>query len=428
MHPEVLVVGVNHRSAPVEVRELVGVPAEALPRVLESITALPAVEEVLVLSTCNRVEAISVTRQPDTAMEQLLSYFERNWPPEAGRASDQLVVFRGREGVRHVFRVAAALDSMVVGEPQILGQLKQAYRVATQAGTIGVVLHRCLHKAFSVAKRVRTETGVGAKAVSVSSAAVELASKVFERLEDKAALLIGAGAMGQLTARHLISHGIQSLMVSNRSFDRAIELAREFHGTAVPFEELPRALQWADVVIGCATATQPVITADRVRAILRQRRYCPLVLIDLGVPRNFDPGLRQVDNVYLFDIDDLTTVAAENRESRAQEADKAEVVVDAEVASFVRWLHSLESVPTIVALRERVEAIRRAEVEKAILSLPAADPQTQRALDSVTRALVNKILHLPVTHLKREAAKRHLLYVVATRKLFGIDEDFEENG
>lgn len=428
MHPEVLVVGVNHRSAPVEVRELLAVTSAALPPVLRSLGALPAVQEAMVLSTCNRVEAIGVSRQPEQAMEQLVTYFEKNWPGDAGEASDRLVVFRGREGVRHIFRVAAALDSMVVGEPQILGQLKQAYRLAAEEGTIGIVLHRCLHKAFSVAKRVRSETGVGARAVSVSSAAVELASKVFERLEDKAALLIGAGAMGQLAARHLVSHGVQSLMVSNRSFDRALELAREFRGTAVPFEDLSRVLPWADVVIGCTAATEPVLTREMVRTALRQRRYRPFVLLDLGVPRNFDPELRQVDNIYLFDVDDLTAVAEENRESRAHEAEKAEVLVDAEVASFMRWLHSLESVPTIVALRERVEAMRRAELEKTLASLPAADPRVQQAVDSLSRALVNKILHLPITHLKREAAKHHVMYIAATRKLFGIDEDFEEEG
>ena len=196
----------------------------------------------------------------------------------------------------------------------------------------------------------------------------------------------------------------------------------------MPFEELSRVLPWADVVIGCTAATEPVLTREMVRTALRQRRYRPFVLLDLGVPRNFDPQLRQVDNIYLFDVDDLTAVAEENRESRAQEAEKAEVLVDAEVASFMRWLHSLESVPTIVALRERMEAMRRAELEKALASLPVADPQVQHALDSLSRALMNKILHLPIVHLKREASKHHVMYIAATRKLFGIDEDFEEEG
>jgi len=421
-----VVVGVNHRSAPVEVRERLAVAASDLGSVLARLARLPGVEEAMLLSTCNRVEFIGVLRDPDHTLENLFAFFEAHWRSQAEGQREHLVVFRSREAIRHVFRVAAALDSLVVGEPQILGQLKGAYRAAVEAGTVGVILHRCLHKAFAVAKRVRSETGVGSKSVSVSSAAVELASKVFETLEDKAALLIGAGAMGQLAARHLLAHGVRSLMVTNRSFDRALELAREFRGTALPFEELPRFLHLADLVIGATAAEEPILGPGVVRDALRMRKFRPLFLIDLSVPRNFDPQIQRLDNVYLFDVDDLATVAEENREARQREAAKAETIVDAEVAAFAQWLRSLSTVPTIVALRERIEAVRRSEVEKCLAALPLASPEVRVAVEGMSRRLVNKILHDPITRLKRDSIHRQTLYVAAARRLFGIDEEDEE--
>ncbi len=426
MEAELVVVGVNHRSAPVELRERLAVASPDVGSVLTRLARQPGVDEVMVLSTCNRVEVLSLVRDADRSIEHLFAFFAEQWPQDAPAVTQHLVVFRGREAIRHVFRVAAALDSLIVGEPQILGQIKQAYRDAVQAGTVGVVLHRCLHKAFAVAKRIRSETGIGSKSVSVSSAAVELASKVFETLEDKAALLIGAGTMGQLAARHLLAHGVRSLMVTNRSFHRALEVAREFRGTALPFEELTRFLHVADVVIGSAAAEDFVLGAPAVREALRNRKFRPMFLIDLGVPRNFDPEIRNVDSVYLFDIDDLAAVAQENREARQREAVKAETIVEAEVAAFVRWLRSLQTVPTIVALRERVEAIRRSEVDKLISSLPSTNPELRQALEGMTRRLVNKILHEPITHLKKDSARHHALYVAAARRLFGMDPEEEE--
>jgi len=312
---------------------------------------------------------------------------------------------------------------MVVGEPQILGQLKEFYSRAASVGSAGTVLHRCFHKSFSVAKRIRTETGVASKAVSVSSAAVELACRIFDRLEDKTAMLLGAGEMSELAARHLLAHGIRGIIVANRTFERAIELARDFRGTPVPFEDFPRYLQLADVVIGSTAAAGYVLTRARVQEVLRARNYRPLFLIDMSVPRNFDPTINELDNIYLYDIDDLGGVAQDNRDQRGREAEKAETIIEEEVDSFWRWLSALDAVPTIVALREKMEAIRKGELEKTLAtSLREFTPREREAIEAMTAAIVNKILHAPLTHLKQHDRQREAFYVAAARQLFDIEE------
>jgi glutamyl-tRNA reductase len=310
---------------------------------------------------------------------------------------------------------------MVVGEPQILGQLKEFYTRASSIGATGAVLHRFFHKAFSVAKRVRTETGVAGRAVSVSSAAVELASKIFDHLEDKTAMLIGAGKMGELAARHLMAHGVGGMIVTNRTFDRAVEVAREFQGTPVPFERFAKYLPMADIVIGSTASTGFVLTEPVLSEALRERKYRPIFCIDLSVPRNFDPRINEMDNVYLYDIDDLGQVAEDNLEERAKEAEKAEHLVGEEVETFWRWLEQLEVVPTIVALRQKVEAIRRGELQKTLSSWKDLSDAEREALDSLTSAIVNKILHTPITRLKQKDQRTEAFYIDATRRLFDLE-------
>ncbi len=422
MQREILIVGVNHRSAPVEVREHVAINNGALEGSLQRLLAVPSIEEGVILSTCNRVEVIAASTDGDHAVEALTDFLavDEHLPRE--RLAEHLSVYRGREAVRHLFRVAASLDSMVVGEPQILGQLKDFYNRAATVGTAGTVLHRCFHKSFSVAKRVRTETGVASKAVSVSSAAVELACKIFDRLEDKTAMLIGAGTMSELAARHLLAHGVHGMLVTNRTFDRAVELARDFHGTPVPFEEFPNYLHMADMVIGSTAADEFILTPAIVHEVLRQRKYRPVFLIDMSVPRNFDPRINDIDNVYLYDIDDLGGVASENLDERTREAEKAEAIVEEEIDTFWRWLASLEAVPTIVALRDKIEAIRKAELEKTLAAFAEITPAQRQALDAMTSAIVNKILHAPITHLKQQDRQEEALYLAAARKLFDIEQ------
>lgn len=426
MESELLVIGVNHHWSPVEVRERLAVAPEQVGEFLRKLVRSPIVDEAVVLSTCNRVEAVVVSRHVEAALESVAAELMSAGREAEPALRENLLHYRGREAVRHIFRVAASLDSMVVGEPQILGQMKDFYRRAAAASTVGVVLHRCFHKAFTVAKRVRTYTGVASRAVSVSSAAVELATKVFDRLDDKTALLIGAGTIGELAARHLLAHGVRSILVANRNFERAAMLAHEFGGTAVPFEELPSALRWADLVIGSTAAEEFVLTPEAVRRALRQRDFRPLFLIDLSVPRNFDPQINQLDQVYLFDVDDLVAVAEQNRAQRAEEAERAALIVEAEVDAFMRWLRTLEAVPTIVALRERLEAIREQELQRFLACHPGLDPQLTEDVAAFSRSLLGKMLHAPLTQLKREAGKREKLYLAATRRLFRLDGDDEE--
>ena len=422
MRHEIVVVGLNHRTASVSVRERVAFGDERLDEVTQRLCALPSVDEATLISTCNRVEVIATScagnGTAEAVADPLRAEEEDDGLPDL---SPHLYTYRGRDAVRHLFRVTSSLDSMVVGEPQILGQLKAFYARAASLGATGAVLHRCFHKAFSAAKRVRSETGIAGRAVSVSSAAVELATKIFDSLADKTAMLIGAGKMGELAARHLVANGLSGVIISNRTFDRAVELAREFHGTAVPFERLPQYLQLADIIIGSTAATGFVLTEPMMQETLRQRKGRPIFCIDMSVPRNFDPRINALDNVYLYDIDDLGRVTEDNLGERVREAEKAERIVDQEVESFWRWLEHLEVVPTIVALRDKVETIRRAELQKILGVLRELSPREREALDSMTAAIVNKILHTPITHLKQRDQRQEAFYIDATRRLFDLE-------
>lgn len=421
MEHDLVIIGLNHVTAPVDVREQVALAADALDDANRGLRAIDGIDESAIVSTCNRVELFACAHQGDGAVERVRAFMRTAVAKRSLDIEQYLYVHRGREAVRHLFRVASSLDSMVVGEPQILGQLKDFYARAVEVGATGTVLNRCFHKAFSVAKRVRTETEVASRAVSVSSAAVELATKIFDRLEDKTAMLIGAGEMGELAARHLLSHGVGDLMLTNRTFDRAVELAREFRGTPVPFDHFPRYLHLADIVIGSTAAASFVLTPPLVQEALRERKGRPIFCIDLSVPRNFDPRINEIDNVYLYDIDDLGGVAESNVEARAREAEKAERIVEDEVETFWRWLSHLAVVPTIVALRQKAEAIRRGELQKTLRQFKDLSPREHDALESLTAAIVNKILHGPITCLKRQG-DTGTVDLDAARRLFKLED------
>lgn len=421
--PTIIVVGLNHRSAPVEVREKLAFDSN-LDGILRRLLETTEIKEGVLLSTCNRLEVIACTTGPQAATEQIKEFLvvEREVPRSF--FEEHLYTHTDKAAVGHLFRVAASLDSMVVGEPQILGQLKDSYALSSAVGTVGTVLHRCFHKSFSVAKRVRTETRVAAKAVSVSSAAVELARKIFDHLADKTAMLIGAGEMSELAARHLQGHGIGTIIITNRTFHRATDLAREFGGTAVPFESFPKYLKLADVVIGSAGGSSYLLGPAAVLEALRERKRRPMFLIDLGVPRNFDPRLNDIDNVFLYDIDDLERVIEDNKEEREKEALKAEAIIKEEVESFWKWLETLDVTPTIVALREKAETIRRQELEKTLCSLKDLPPQARDAMEALTTAIVKKLLHAPITYLKQhEASGQDPPPMQAFRRLFDLDGD-----
>lgn len=415
------VVGLSHHSAPVELRERLAFENGSVEIALERLKAIQGIDEAALVSTCNRVEALAYGADDGALATSIGDFLARERGVEASEVSRHLYVHHDREAVRHLFRVASSLDSMVVGEPQILGQLKTFYQMSTAARAAGHVLHRVFHKSFSVAKRVRTETGIASRSVSVSSVAVDLAMQIFESLSDKTAMVIGAGKMAELVARHLHTNGVGSTIFTNRTFDRAVEMAKAFRGTPVPFEDLGRYLRIADVVLGSTSAAGFLLGPELLHEVQRERSHRPMFLIDLAVPRNFDPRLNGLDGVYLYDIDDLQGVAADNRGSRASEAERAESIVDEEVEAFWAWFRSLDAVPTIVALKEKVEEIRRREIERALGSLATLGESERKAIEALSEALVNKILHEPISRLRRPEG-RESEDVEAARRLFGLDK------
>ncbi len=422
---KIVVLGLNHDTAPVEVRERIAFDRSVLEDALRRLQSLSAVRESVILSTCNRVEVIASSPDEQAAFQEIKRFLAEQEPNRNhGSLENHLYAYAGGEAVRHLFRVAASLDSMVVGEPQILGQLKDYYTAAHEAGTVGTILHRLFHRSFTVAKRVRSETGIGSGAVSVSSVAVDLAKRIFDRLHDKSVMLIGAGKMGALVVRHLQTNGVSSLMVTNRTFERAVELAAEFHGSPIRYEDFPRYLKLADVVISSTSSSQSLLRREAVSEALKERRQRPMFLIDLGVPRNFDGRINEIDNVYLYNIDDMKGVAAENLKERSNEAQKAEEIVNEEVTGFLRWLDSLEQVPVIAALRQRLEEIRQTELGKSLnSSLKGLSEKEKQALEYMTTAMINKILHTPITRLKQRSAEEDdIMYIEALKKLFDLEE------
>ncbi len=423
MLKEIFIVGLNHRSAPIEVRESVAFERVQMIEGLERLHAVSTVRESVILSTCNRVEVVAVAPEAPRAIETVKTFLgEQRLPADKSGLDEHLYSYRGTDAVRHLFRVAASLDSMVVGEPQILGQLKEYYNLAQESGTVGAVLHRLFHRSFFVAKRVRTETGIASRAVSVSSVAVELARRIFDRFEDKTVMLIGAGKMGDLMARHLQRCGVKSIMVTNRTFERAVELAGKIHGSPIRFDDFPRYLKLADLVIGCAGAPEILVDTAMVEKVLRERKQAAMFFIDIGDRRNFDPGINEIDNVYIYNIDDLKSVAEENLNERSSEAEKAECIVREEVDSFVGWISSLEQVPTITALREKLEMIRQGEIAKSLNGgLKDLSDKQRRAIEDMTAAMMKKFLHGPITHLKKTSDNDDMLYIAALRRLFDLE-------
>jgi len=398
---ELIVIGVNHKTAPIEIRERLAFQEDKIEEALCQAKSLPSLKEGMILSTCNRVEIYAAARETDKAIHHLRDFFSQYHGLSLKEFEKNLYLLVGEEAVRHIFRVASSLDSMVVGEPQILGQIKSAYNISAETKTSGLILHRLLHRAFHVAKRVRTETKIGNSAVSVSFVAVELAKKIFGTLEKKTVLLIGAGEMCELAARHLVSGGIEKVLVTNRTYERAAALAQEFKGEPIPFEEVVQGLRKADIVISATGSPQYLLTHDQVTKVMKDRKQKPIFFIDIADPRDVDPKVGDIANVYLYNIDDLQNVANENIRDRGKEAQKAESIVQDEVVKFVNWYHSLEVTPTIVALRKKFEEIRNKEVRKTLSLHPNLSDKERQSLEALTSAIINKILHDPLTLLKQ---------------------------
>jgi glutamyl-tRNA reductase len=419
MH-NIVVLGLNHKTAPVEIREKLSFSGAEVEETLPLLKGLPEVREAMFLSTCNRVEVYFACDDVQSASDSLKAFLAAYHEIPLDLFSSCLYLHNSHEAVRHVFRVASSLDSMVLGEPQILGQIKDAYRLALKHRASGVVINRLLHKAFSVAKRVRTETGVASNAVSISYAAVELSRKIFGNLAGKVAMLIGAGEMAELAAQHLLRNGVERIVVANRTFERGLKLAEGFGGEAIRFEELHEQLVNVDIVISSTGAPHMVVTAENVKAMMRKRRMRPIFFIDIAVPRDIDPAINDLDNAYVYDIDDLQNVIEANISERQHEALKAERIVEEEAFKFKDWLKVLEVAPTISSLHDKAEIIRRQEIKKSLGHLKDLSAEHQAAIDVLTHSIVHKLLHDPIICLKCGAEDRDIL-LDAARRLFNLD-------
>jgi glutamyl-tRNA reductase len=423
----IIAVGLSHKTASIEIREKVAFASDRMESHLRDLVSLADISEGLIVSTCNRVEIYAATRDMAGGIARLKRFLAdyNNIPPDL--LEPHLYSHYGEAAIRHLFRVASSLDSMVVGEPQILGQIKSAYGYASEFKTSGIVLNRFLHKAFSVAKRVRTETKIASSAVSVSFAAVELAKKILGDLTDKTVMLLGAGEMCELAAKHFLNSGVRGVMAANRTFERAERLAEEFDGRAVRFEDLLDHLHKADIILSSTGASHFIIGARDVEDVIRRRRQKPMFFIDIAVPRDIDPKVNDIDNVYLYDMDDLQQVVASNLKFRSEEAKKAEEIIEEEIGTFSNWLSMLEVTPTVMALRSHFEDIRQAELAKTMANWKGLTHEDRKRLEALTQAITNKLLHTPTSLLKRSGqGGRTDLYVDALRHLFDLQPEEPE--
>jgi len=420
---KLLVTGVSHKTAPVEVRESLAFRENTLPDALADLKSRDGVAEAVILSTCNRVE-ITVTTEDGTDPQTVIDRFladEKQIAPET--IAPYVFRHEGRDAIHHLFRVAASLDSMVVGEPQILGQLKAAYAAAKDNGACCGWLDGLMTRAFGVAKRVRSETGIGQMAVSVSYAAVELARKIFGSLNHRTVMIVGAGKMSELAARHLRRSGASHVFVTNRTYERAVELAKVFQGTPVEYSRFISMLPEVDIVITSSGAPHYILTRDDMQRVIAARRNKPMFLIDIAVPRNIDPAVNKVDNIFLYDIDDLQEVVNANLRERMKEADHAENLVAEEVDRMMARLKVQEVTPTIVGLQEQLEQIRKGEIDRVRRKLGPMTPQQEEAIEALTRGIVNKIAHGPISELRNHAGHPEGAHIVAViRKAFHLQD------
>jgi glutamyl-tRNA reductase len=419
----ILVVGLNHKTAPIELRERLHFPTTTLEEPLEKLAHYTEGGERVILSTCNRVELyghVQHLAHGNSRLQQFLSDYH-------GIADDvlapHLYSYHGEAALRHLFRVVASLDSLVIGEPQIAAQVKEAFTIARHANATSAIFNQVFERAFSVAKRVRTETRIGEHAVSISYAAVELAKKIFQDLSPKTVLILGAGEMSELTARHLISQGVQDLLVANRTLERARDLAARLGGQGVPLAELPSYLPKADIIVSSTGAPELVIQKSDVQNALKLRKNRPMFFIDIAVPRDVAPAVNELENVYVYDIDDLQHVVDENRKARGREAVVAETIIAREVEEALQWFDEQQVVPAVIRLRRKAETIRNQEIQKLFARLGPLPDAERQAIEAMASSIINKLLHTPIVRLKQESqVKGGGRYLQALRDLFSLDE------
>jgi glutamyl-tRNA reductase len=422
---KVLVIGLNHKTANVETRERLAFNGPKLGEGILGLRGLEGVKEVALLSTCNRVEIYACVGDIGEAAEKIKDFIVTFHNIGRNEFEGSLYTLTGTDAVRHVLRVASSLDSMVLGEPQILGQLKDVFEFALGKKTTGILLNKLMKKAISTAKRVRTETKIAENAVSISFAAVELARKIFTDLSGKSFMLLGAGEMAELAARHLVNNGVKEVAVVNRTYERGCELASEFNGRAVRFEDFLHELAQMDIIICSTGAPTYILTREQMNRVMKERKHRPVFIIDISVPRNIDPEINKIENVYLYDVDDLQEVIDSNILERQKEAEKAQQIIDEEVEKFIKWMSSLDCVPTIVALRKKAEEIKNEEVEKFKARFSDLGEERLKAIEYLASSIVNKLIHPPTSALREDAEDRDEL-IAMIKKLYGINGNSNE--
>jgi glutamyl-tRNA reductase len=423
-------IGVNHKSAPLEVRERLAIPESRLPDACRDLAAYPGIEEGMVISTCNRVEIITHTANGHA---DLRGFVQEHFQLRREELDAHVYEFHEKDAIRHIFRVASSLDSMVVGEAQILGQVKEAYATARAVGAVHGQLDQLLTRAFAVAKRVRTETAVGSSSVSIASVAVELAKKIFGSLQGKIVFIVGAGKMSELAARHLIAHGCESIFVSNRTYDRAVGLAHKFNGQAIRFDDLYEQCDRADIVITSTGSPQAIFHREHGEQFLSRRKNRPMFFIDIAVPRDVSPEMAKLDGIFTYDIDDLQQAVSSHVADRRKEAERAEAIIAGEVEKFETRFeerqHTLDVVPTIVSLQDHLETIRQAEIDRVRGRMGKLTPEQEMAVEALTRGIINKVMHTPITTLKTAAKESEATTIVdVVRRLFNLHEKEKEAG
>ena len=419
-------IGLNHRTAPIALREKIAIGRDELPETTRALAAMPGVEECMIVSTCNRVEMLAAV---EDGQVELAEFVAGHFGLDPQEVLPHLYQYRDQEAVRHLFRVAASLDSMVVGESQILGQVKDAFQAARAAGTVAGQLEHLLQSAFAAAKKARTETGIGANSVSIASVAVELARKIFGSLEGRSVFLVGAGKMSELAARHLVQQGVGTILVTNRTHERARRMAEEIGGRieprVVPFEQLYEAAATADIVISSTGAPHHIFSVEHGHAFLRKRRNRPMFFIDIAVPRDVDPAMHKLDGIFVYDVDDLQQVAAAHMEERSREATDAEALIESEVERFHQRQRAVNAAPAIVALQRRAEEIRKGELERMNAKLAGLSAEQRAAVEALTRGLVNKFLHAPMQALKQAARENDQMKLEALCETWDVPQAAE---
>lgn len=429
MNRQILLIGLNHRTAGVDVREKFALSdAENFEK---GLMANCPVHECMALSTCNRVEIVAIAKNvsDNEALDSLVKYWAQVCGGSAELLIENIYQYTGMDAVKHIFTVACSLDSMVMGEPQILGQLKDAYRKSVDEGTAKTIVNRLLHKSFSVAKRVRTETAIASSAVSISFAAVELARKIFGNLEGKRAMMVGAGEMAELAVTHLLQNGVEDIIIANRTLSRAKELSESLGGEPIQIEHMPERLPEVDIVISSTGSPVSVIKAKAIKDVLKKRKHKPMFFIDIAVPRDIDPDVNQLDNAYLYDIDDLKEVVEDNMAQRQEEASKARAVVELETDTFANWMNSLELQPTIVDLVDKAEDVALRELNKTLKKIGPVDAKTQKALETLVLSVGRKAMHEPICFLKRRTQEEGSAerFIDLARRMFNLDDEVVPN-